>query len=92
MDELTILLICVTSAFSFILGRKERVPADSLMIKNTQAIYVFLGKKPNSPITRDELQSWVSGYLWKQAGGININTVFDTLVNGVDESLSSSAD
>lgn len=87
IDELTILLICVTSAFSFVLGRKERVPADSLMINNAHAIYAFLGKKNNAPITRDELQSWASGYLWKQPGGININSVFETLVNGVEDSL-----
>lgn len=77
-DELTIMLLCVSSSYSFILQRTDDVPVDSTIIKATQNVYNKKNKKPNTQITKDELQSFASNFLWKE-GLNNIDSIFDAL-------------
>jgi len=78
VDELTIMLLCISSSYSFILQRTDDVPTDCTIIKATQNLYSKKNKKPNSQITKEELQSYASTNLWKE-GINNIDSLFDAL-------------
>mmetsp|Transcript_31561 Transcript_31561/g.53258 ORF Transcript_31561/g.53258 Transcript_31561/m.53258 type:complete len:107 (-) Transcript_31561:307-627(-) len=89
MDELTILLLCVGSSFSFIMGTSaEEESKDPIIIEFAKQIYESLNKKPTSHITKDELSEWVKENLFIQ-GATNINDILSRLTEvtatGADE-------
>jgi len=67
-DELTILLLCVSSAFASILGRQDERPMDAAVSDIATSIFKDLGKKQNGTITKREFVSYAQG-LMKDYGG-----------------------
>jgi hypothetical protein len=83
-DELSILLLCTGSSFSFILGRPpDEHPLDAQLISFTKMMYDKLGKKYNSLIKKEELVRWCRENLFGK-GCVNINDILKVLKDGLD--------
>eukprot|EP00428_Durinskia_dybowskii_P074164 CAMPEP_0170392016 /NCGR_PEP_ID=MMETSP0117_2-20130122/19968_1 /TAXON_ID=400756 /ORGANISM="Durinskia baltica, Strain CSIRO CS-38" /LENGTH=161 /DNA_ID=CAMNT_0010648127 /DNA_START=195 /DNA_END=680 /DNA_ORIENTATION=+ len=80
LDELTILLLCISSSFGFILGAKEGEDEakQPVIVEFAKQIYQSLGKRPQSNITRDELVEWTKENVFAH-GATNINELNNKL-------------
>jgi len=76
LDELTILLLCVASSYSFILQKQldDEDKKDVILIDLSHRIYNSIGKKPTACITRDELIKWTKEHYFSQ-GSTCINDI-----------------
>lgn len=83
-DELSILLLCTGSSFSFIMSRPpEEHPLDAHLISFTKIVYDNLGKKYNSLIKKEELVAWCKEHIFGK-GSVNINDILVILRDGLD--------
>jgi len=78
LDELAILLLCVTNSFSFILGKPTEAPQDADMIELAQAIYTKIGKRTSTNITKEELQGVIKEFFFKK-GLLNVDSIFERI-------------
>ena len=83
LEDLTILLMCVSYSFSHVVQRHSDVPSDAAIIKLAQQIYDKLNKKYKQTIKRDELVMWARMNLFEK-GITKIDTVFDAFVKTCD--------
>ena len=79
MEDLTIMLMCVSYSFSHIVGRHADVPSDAAIIKLGQQIYDKLNKKYKQPIKKDELIMWAKSNLFDK-GIDKLDLVFEAFV------------
>ena len=79
LEDLTILLMCVSYSFSHIVGRHSDVPSDAAIIKMAQQIYDRLNKKYKQPIKKDELVQWARTALFEK-GIDKLDKVFEAFV------------
>jgi hypothetical protein len=83
LEDLTILLMCVSYSFSHVVQRHSDVPSDAAIIKLAQQIYDKLNKKYKQTIKKDELAMWARINLFEK-GITKIDTVFDAFVKTCD--------
>jgi hypothetical protein len=83
-DELTILFMCVSSSYAFILDNIADAPTDAQIIEATDNVYDQINKKAGQAITKDEFQAWTSTNLFDH-GFININAIFDRLQKSLEQ-------
>jgi len=77
-DELTILLLCISSAFASILKRQSERPMDAAVGDMVTAIYKDLGKKSNNSVSKREFAMWCQS-TFKDYGG-TVDTLFEFFV------------
>jgi hypothetical protein len=83
-DELTIMLLCLVSAFSYILegkiGEDKQIAYEQTVLLHARHIYETLGnRRTNATITKDEFVQYVKDEYFTQ-GIVYINDVLKTLV------------
>jgi hypothetical protein len=81
-DELTILMLCIGSAFSSILERQDERPSDAIMSDITTTIYKRQEKKMNSSISKKEFTTFCIE-TFKELGG-QVDSLFEFFVNARD--------
>lgn len=83
-DELSILLLCAGSSFSFIMGKEPaKHPQDARIIVFANSIYETLGKKYTSTIKKEELVKWCKDYVFGK-GAMTINDILNVLIDGIE--------
>lgn len=80
------MLLCLGSAFSFILeGRvidEQQQKYEQSIMQFAKFIYDQMNKRPNNPITKEEFTTWVKDNIFAN-GRIYINDLFHILVHGM---------
>ena len=76
--ELTIMLLCVSSAMGAILGRQDERPMDGAVSDIAASVYKELKKKQNANITKKEFASWCVNAF--KDYGATVDKLFDFFV------------
>lgn len=81
VDELTVMLMCVSSAITTILKTPNEAPSDAQLVKLASAINESKGRKATNPIFKHEFVAYASQYMSGAPGLATVNNVL-LLLNG----------